>query len=298
MMEIVKPRIKEGECSLMIIHTTRYDLIEGDYYPACTWWEDSAKELAGLYPPEFGVYCKQIPNLTDLWEEPHLSIYVLHDNKGNEYGYTMSERDAKDILAESGENGYGYYLAYFWLPDDKVYYKGESEEAQEERARSYKIGLKKFVEAMVEQEQVNVLFDFCKPKMSNTLYLITNRDMSKIYAFVYSEYEASEVCEADKTDALRYCEIESVDKCYKYNIYEFRQIDVVYKVGPEQTIGVIVGYIPNHGEAVEYMQNYLETDVDDDMNDLAMSLETIYHIDDLLEDEDTHSAVIGGNIDG
>ena len=49
---------------------------------------------------------------------------------------------------------------------------------------------------------------------------------------------------------------------------------------------------------MEYMQNYLETEVDDDMNGLVISLETVYHLDDVLEDEDTHSAKIGGTIDG
>ena len=116
--------------------------------------------------------------------------------------------------------------------------------------------------------------------VQNSLYLIKKIESSEYYGFCYTSEEAQKYCDNDFT----YEEVANNNQDIN-NLSDLRMIFVIY---PASTKKICNSWFATQKEATEYISGKPD----------GFVVEPLYYIEDVLEDEDTHSAAIGGNIDG
>ena len=128
-------------------------------------------------------------------------------------------------------------------------------------------------------EIIKVLDDEA-PVAKNSLYLIKKIESSEYYGFCYTEEEAQKYC----NDDITYQETCSANQDAEYdNLSDFKMIFIVY---PSSTKKICNSWFASQEEATEYINQ-----MDNPDND-GFVVESLYYIEDVLEDEDTHSANI------
>ena len=128
-------------------------------------------------------------------------------------------------------------------------------------------------------EIIKVLDDEA-PVAKNSLYLIKKTESSEYYGFCYTKEEAEKYC----NDDITYQEVASNNQDTEYdNLSDFKMIFIVY---PSSTKKICNSWFASQEEATEYINQ-----MDNPDND-GFVVEPLYYIEDVLEDEDTHSANI------